>query len=1638
MIGFGRKSVALLFFTVLTLVVYPQEGVAGTPHVVYGKVANLDGSTPANHHIEFQASVEGRPDETLSEKSVGCGYAGGWYWIEVGNFNGSWAVGETLKINFYNSEMNKYQKTDMVLDRQGHQELAVIIGKSDFELNLPPLANAGTDQTVLDGADVVLNGINSFDPEGPTLFYFWEQVGGIEVQLNHTDQAEASFTAPQVGPQGEALIFRLTVIDPFGATDVDECIINVTWQNDPPTANAGIDQTVKEKETVVLNASGSFDRDGGIASYLWVQIRPTEDTRVVLSDSTSPTPSFTSPALKSTQNLSLEFRLIVTDVGGLKASDSCIINVTNLNDPPVADAGVDQTVMWGVTAWLDASGSFDPDGDSLIYLWKQFSGRFVKLSNPTAKTPSFTTPLTHLEDIRLVFGVIVTDSNGLKSVDTCIVNVSRKLPPVADAGKTQQVIENEIVTLDASASYDLDEEITSYEWRQIDGPQVQLSDPTAIKPTFSAPLVLKTGGSVMFEVTVTDKSGLSSSDTCIINITSLNDPPVSNAGPDMKVDEKTSFQLDGSGSYDSDGDSITYIWKQMTGPPASISNANSVHPTVIAPDVAAEGDIVVFRLIVEDELGLRHGDEVSITVEDTYVPPDKPAVVNYLITPAGYRIGIQVSGDALVQEISIVNPADLPSGTVKASDLLYGMFYIRLAVQPVGAKIDVTFYVPSTIPEGYAVYKYGNQNIWYDYSDYTTFSPDRQAYTIRLEDGGVGDDDGIPNGVIIDPSGLAKVSSGDTDTGGDSGGTTDGTPGGGTTTGGGGSSGSDGGGGGGCFIKTTGDPAFFRAELFKCLILAFTIIIIVLAIGGALHCSRQREKIVMSGLKVFRLMIRWSFRKSSIIFFLVAVMLMQSEASATSTTIFDLKAGLNGISIPYIDTGLDDAHRLSLSIPGCDRVKIWDAENQHFVEYQKGAAINNFSIEPGQPVFVHVTSDTQWAVAGPAYGEYVHPLKTTSTTSVNAIAVPLNRVDLTDAEKLVNAVPNADTIWYWNPAENGLIGHPAGTTINNFAVKPGYAYLVNVNADISWDASGGEHLSAVLNCNTVTGNAPMTVEFNVNAHDSSGSIISEYRIDFGDGTEDWVGNTAGITRHTYTTKGNYTAVLTVTNNRGQSATADVDIMVNAGRPVATAEASPSNGAAPLVVNFTGTGTDPDGTIVMYEWDFDGDGWADHQSKTTGNVSRTFMNEGVYNVVFRVIDNDGLIGTADIKLTTIRVGAAGSPTATASATPTSGIAPLAVSFNGHGDDPNGQIVKYEWDFDGDGVFDWYSTTTGTTNHTYTSAGKYTPSFRVTDDQGLQGIDYLSIEVDIQAGLTINDPDRVFSPQAGETLGITPKMSISASTTVKIKNPAGTVVRTLAVNAGATAQWDGKNDSGNPVTDGLYYAILEYTINNEKKVFDPFLSTGNQAFLPQFDKLNPTPFVFSPFDDQYLPVGFTLDKASRVSIYLKCYSDSKDIGTLVDHFPFGTGHHIVHWTGTDNQNRLIDGCTDNEIIFGLIAHTLPDNAFLVDNGKPVISNLTATPNYFSPFSRSRNFSPMTLAFTLSEPSLVRILIFSMGTNKPVKEILLNNAPAGNRTATWDGIADTGYCVRAGDYKISVQAWDMMGNASLIRDTVARISY
>jgi YD repeat-containing protein len=168
------------------------------------------------------------------------------------------------------------------------------------------------------------------------------------------------------------------------------------------------------------------------------------------------------------------------------------------------------------------------------------------------------------------------------------------------------------------------------------------------------------------------------------------------------------------------------------------------------------------------------------------------------------------------------------------------------------------------------------------------------------------------------------------------------------------------------------------------------------------------------------------------------------------------------------------------------------------------------------------------------------------------------------------------------------------------------------------------------------------------------------------------------------------------------------------RPTASFQATPGAPQPGQTVTFDASGSsDPDGTIVRYEWDLDGNGSYEANTGASPTASRSYA-AGTYDVGLRVTDDRGGTGAVSRQLL---VGVNQPPTAALTATPNPALVVSSVAFDAsRSADPDGSIVRYEWDLDGNGSYETATGATSTASRSYASAGTYDVGLRVTDSGG----------------------------------------------------------------------------------------------------------------------------------------------------------------------------------------------------------------------------------------------------------------------------------------------------------------------------------
>ena len=274
---------------------------------------------------------------------------------------------------------------------------------------------------------------------------------------------------------------------------------------------------------------------------------------------------------------------------------------------------------------------------------------------------------------------------------------------------------------------------------------------------------------------------------------------------------------------------------------------------------------------------------------------------------------------------------------------------------------------------------------------------------------------------------------------------------------------------------------------------------------------------------------------------------------------------------------------------------------------------------------------------------------------------------------------------------------------------------------IDYDPTPNAPPTASFTATPATGEAPLTVGFDAGASGDTDGTIESYEWDFGDGTT----GTGATPSHDYLAGGSYDVTLTVTDDgaAAESATQTLEFTGNQA-PTASFTHSTSSTDAPFTVDFDGPGSsDPDGGAMSYTWDY-GDG----ATGTGATASHTYVADGTYAVTLSVTDDAGV---SDSTTQTLTLAGNQAPTASFTATPVLGTAPLATMLDASAStDPEGGALGYAWDY-GNG-----STGTGAqANYVYGTPGSYTVTLTVTDDVGKTGTTSMAVTATVAGPIDI---------------------------------------------------------------------------------------------------------------------------------------------------------------------------------------------------------------------------------------------------------------------------------------------------------------
>jgi len=121
------------------------------------------------------------------------------------------------------------------------------------------------------------------------------------------------------------------------------------------------------------------------------------------------------------------------------------------------------------------------------------------------------------------------------------------------------------------------------------------------------------------------------------------------------------------------------------------------------------------------------------------------------------QIGVKISTNVTsIESITSIDPDDISETDNRPDDMPFGIVSFKIKVENDGDTAAVIVCFSEDLPIEARWYKFDLINGWKDYSDHTTFNDDGKSVLLELKDGGYGDSDGIANGVIVDPGGIAS------------------------------------------------------------------------------------------------------------------------------------------------------------------------------------------------------------------------------------------------------------------------------------------------------------------------------------------------------------------------------------------------------------------------------------------------------------------------------------------------------------------------------------------------------------------------------------------------------------------------------------------------------------------------------------------------------------------------------------------------------------------------------------------------------------------------------------------------------------------------------------------------------------------
>ncbi|MEJ2241713.1 MAG: PKD domain-containing protein [Candidatus Bathyarchaeota archaeon] len=309
---------------------------------IISNVHDISPSHVPNELVEISVNVD-EPAFASGVKNVTLWYRTGINWVPTNMIinDGIWKAlipgqNENISVSFFIE----------AFDNAGNKANTIIFDYDVFSPNYSPIPVLMYSPIITyTGVSINFDGSASYDTDGSIVSYFWDFGDGYTSSLSKVTH---SFVE-----NGEYSI-TLTVVDNEGAVS-SKVAIQVVKNRSPVAVLIENSTIIDKKKVISFDASGSYDPDGVIVSYLWDFGDGTTGSGSIVNHSYSESGTYTTALT------------VIDDDGG---TDRVFVTKVIADQPPVAILTVSSsTVNVGEVVSFDASGSYDPDGVIVSYLW---------------------------------------------------------------------------------------------------------------------------------------------------------------------------------------------------------------------------------------------------------------------------------------------------------------------------------------------------------------------------------------------------------------------------------------------------------------------------------------------------------------------------------------------------------------------------------------------------------------------------------------------------------------------------------------------------------------------------------------------------------------------------------------------------------------------------------------------------------------------------------------------------------------------------------------------------------------------------------------------------------------------------------------------------------------------------------------------------------------------------------------------------------------------------------------------------------------------------------------------------------------------------------------------------------------------